>query len=232
MNFVSLVFANLGRNKVRTALTTLSVFVALFLFCSLRGLTDTLDDTISVGNESRLITRNKVSLVFPLPMAQLERLRAIPGVKAVTWSNWFGGTDPVDPRNFYAQFAIDAPTYLPMYATDIEIVDGSPAPGLPVGPGIDPRLAAFMNERSAAIVGDGLMKKMGWKIRLGDADSKVKRMIFGENSARLYNYQVTADVMDKMSHDKLAQMKDEYNREGVERNNTYYGYIGKKSETA
>ena len=57
-------------------------------------------------------------------------------------------------------------------------------------------------------------------------------MISGENSARLYNYQVTADVMDKMSHDKLAQMKDEYNREGVERNNTYYGYIGKKSETA
>ncbi|MBK8018786.1 MAG: amidohydrolase family protein [Betaproteobacteria bacterium] len=79
---------------------------------------------------------------------------------------------------------------------------------------------------------EDMMKKMGWKIRLGDADSKVKRMIFGENSARLYNYQVTADVMDKMSHDKLAQMKDEYNREGVERNNTYYGYIGKKSETA
>ena len=38
MNFVSLVFANLGRNKVRTTLTTLSVFVALFLFCSLRGI--------------------------------------------------------------------------------------------------------------------------------------------------------------------------------------------------
>ncbi len=164
MGFLGLVFANLGRNKIRTVLTTLSVFVALFLFCSLRGLTDTLEDSINVGDESRLITRNKVSLVFPLPMAQLERLKATPGIKAVTWSNWFGGTDPVDPRNFYAQFAIDAPTYLPMYATDLEIVDGSPAPGVAVGPGIDPKLAAFMNERNAAIVGEGLMEKMGWKL--------------------------------------------------------------------
>ena len=164
MGFLGLVFANLGRNKLRTLLTTLSVFVALFLFCSLRGLTDTLEDTINVGDESRLITRNKVSLVFPLPMAQLERLKAMPGVKAVTWSNWFGGTDPVDPSNFYAQFAIDAPTYLPMYDTDLAIVEGSPAPGVAVGPGIDPKLAAFMNERSAAIVGDALMDKMKWKL--------------------------------------------------------------------
>jgi putative ABC transport system permease protein len=164
MGFLGLVFANLGRNKLRTLLTTLSVFVALFLFCSLRGLTDTLEDTINVGDESRLITRNKVSLVFPLPMGQLERLRATPGIQAVTWSNWFGGTDPVDPGNFYAQFAIDAPTYLPMYDTDLEIVEGSPAQGVSVPAGIDPKLAAFMNERNAAIVGDALMEKMKWKL--------------------------------------------------------------------
>ncbi len=164
MNFLTLVLANLGRNKVRTVLTTLSVFVALFLFCSVRALTDTLQDTINVGNESRLITRNKTSLVFPLPMGHLERIRAIPGVKAVTWSNWFGGTDPVDPRNFFAQFAIDAKTYLPMYDTDLAIVDASPAPGVSAPPDMDPRLAAFMNERTAAIVGEGLMKKQGWKL--------------------------------------------------------------------
>jgi putative ABC transport system permease protein len=164
MGFLRLVFANLMRNRLRTVLTTLSVFVALFLFCALRGLTDTLEDTINVGDESRLITRNKTSLVFPLPRSQYERIKAIPGVSAVTWSNWFGGTDPVDPRNFYAQFAIDAPTYLPMYDTDLEIVDATPANGLPVPPGVDPRLGAFMHERTAAIVGEGLIRKMGWKL--------------------------------------------------------------------
>ncbi len=164
MNFVTLVFANLGRNKVRTVLTTLSVFVALFLFCSVRALTDTLEDTINVGNESRLITRNKTSLVFPLPMGHLEKIRAIPGVRAVTWSNWFGGTDPVDAKNFYAQFAIDPTTYLPMYDTDLAIVEASPAAGLSAPADMDPKLAAFMNERTAAIVGEGLMKKQGWKL--------------------------------------------------------------------
>ena len=150
MELLSLVGTNLMRNKLRTILTTLSVFVALFLFVALHGLTDTLSDTIQVGSEQRIITRNKLSLVFPLPMSQLEQLRAMPGIKGVSWSNWFGGQDPVDPSNFYAQFAIDAKTYLPMYSSDLEIVDASPAPqGTPVATGVDPKLAAFMNERTA-----------------------------------------------------------------------------------
>lgn len=165
MELLSLVGTNLMRNKLRTILTTLSVFVALFLFVALHGLTDTLKDTIQVGSEQRIITRNKLSLVFPLPMSQLERLRATPGVKAVSWSNWFGGTDPVNPHDFYAQFAVDSKTYFPMYSTDFDIVEGSPVPaGSPTIPGVDPKLTAFMNERSAAVVGAGLMKSHKWKL--------------------------------------------------------------------
>lgn len=164
MSFAGLVLANLGRNKVRTALTVLSVFVALFLFCAVRGLTDSLEDSIKVGNESRLITRNKTSLVFPIPMSHLEKIRAIPGVSAVTWSNWFGGIDPVNPKDFSAQFAIDPLTYLPMYDTDFGIVDASPGNGLPVPDGLDPQYAAFLHERTAAIVGEDLMAKKGWKL--------------------------------------------------------------------
>jgi hypothetical protein len=76
---------------------------------------------------------------------------------------------------------------------------------------------------------DDMMKKQGWKTKLGDADSKVKKMIFGENSAKLYNYKVTAEVMEQLTHDKLAMMKDVYQREGGERNNAFYGYIGKQT---
>jgi putative ABC transport system permease protein len=164
MELLSLVRTNLFRNKLRTILTTLSVFVALFLFCALRGVTDTLQDTIAVGSEQRLVTRNKLSLVFPLPMSQLEQLRAMPGIKGVSWFNWFGGQDPVDPSNFYAQFAIDAKTYLPMYSTDLEIVAASPGQGGSVPPGVDRKLEAFMNERTACIVGEGLLKKNNWKL--------------------------------------------------------------------
>jgi hypothetical protein len=75
---------------------------------------------------------------------------------------------------------------------------------------------------------EDMMKKQGWKTKLGGDDSKVKRKIFGENSAKLYGVKAKADY-EKLGSDKLAQMKQEYQREGIERNNRFYGYIGKKT---
>ena len=165
MELLALVWTNLGRNKVRTVLTMLSVFVALFLFCALHGLTDTLSDSVTVGSEQRMIVRNKLSLVFPLPQSQLAQLSALPGVTSVSWSNWFGGQDPVNPHDFFAQFAVDARTYLPMYANDIAITQASPAPpGATVPPGVDPRAAAFLAERTACMVGESLMQAHHWKL--------------------------------------------------------------------
>ncbi len=78
---------------------------------------------------------------------------------------------------------------------------------------------------------DDMMKKHGWKTKLGDADSRVKRMIFGQNSAKLYKFRYRSEY-DKLTTDKLAQMKDAYQLAGAERNNAYYGYIGKQKTTA
>ncbi len=165
MNFLSLVLVNLGRNKRRTILTMLSVTVALFLFCALGGVLDTLQDTIKVSSQSRLVTRNKISLIFPLPLSYRDRIAAVPGIKSVSVSNWFGGQDPKDPRNFFAQFAVDADTYFPIYSKEMEIVAASP-PQAPahLPPGMDPKLAAFMTERSACVVGQKLFLKNGWKL--------------------------------------------------------------------
>src|SRR2546422_6989036 len=119
MSVFKLILINLGRNKRRTILTMLSVMVALFLFCALRGVLDTLAASIKVGSETRLVTRNKISLVFPLPLAYRDRIAAVPGVKRVSISNWFGGRDPNDPHNFFAQFGGDGATYMPIYASDV-----------------------------------------------------------------------------------------------------------------
>ena len=165
LSTATLVFVNLSRNKVRTLLTTLSVAVALFLFCALGGVLDTLKDSIRIGSETRIVTRNAIALVFPLPLSYAQRLRDVPGVKAVTWSNWFGGRDPVNPRNFFPQFAVDAATFFPMYARDITIVDASPSPGGgAVPPGVDPKLAAFFDEQTAIVVGEDLLRKQGWTL--------------------------------------------------------------------
>ena len=73
---------------------------------------------------------------------------------------------------------------------------------------------------------DDMMQKMGWKTKLGGADSDVKRQIFGQNSARLYNYKIQAEY-ENLTNDKLAQIKAEYEKEQVARNNSFYGFVGK-----
>lgn len=164
MSFFKLVLVNLGRNKRRTLLTMMSVVIALFLFCALHGVLDTLESSIRVGSEARLVSRNAISLIFPLPLAYRERYAALPGVKMVSYANWFGGTDPVDPGNFYAQFAVDD-TYLSIYQRDIDIIAAdSPQGPASVPPGVDPKLAAFYAERDAALVGERLFKKNNWKL--------------------------------------------------------------------
>jgi hypothetical protein len=77
-------------------------------------------------------------------------------------------------------------------------------------------------------VPDDIMKKMGWKKKLGGPDSKIKNMIFGQNSARLYNYKIQSEY-PALTNDQLALMKNMYEQEGVERNNVAYGYVHKRT---
>lgn len=164
MHLVSLVFVNLFRNKRRTILTFLSVTVALFLFCALGGVLNTLEESIKVGSETRLVTRNAISLVFDIPFAYRDRIAAVPGVKRVAIQNWFGGQDPKDPRNFYAQFAVDE-TFFAIYRNDMDIIEYSrPQAGGRAPEGAHPELAAYFEERTACIVGRKLLEKNGWKV--------------------------------------------------------------------
>jgi putative ABC transport system permease protein len=148
MKYARLIWVNLIRNKRRTILTVLSVAVALFLFTTLRSVVTALNAVSEVGSESRLVVSSAMGITFPLPQSYYERLRAQEGVESVTWANWFGGVY-VDPSNFFAQFAIDAETYLPMYPEVVVPED---------------QRAAFLAERTGALVGSGLMERFGWSL--------------------------------------------------------------------
>ena len=148
MKFMRLIWVNLLRNKRRTLLTVLSVTVALFLFTTLRSVVTALDAVSEVGSEARLITRSATGITFALPQSYLERLRAQEGVQSVSWANWFGGIY-VNESNFFAQLAIDHETYLAMY----------PEMAIP-----DDQRQAFLNERTAVLVGRGLMERFGWTL--------------------------------------------------------------------
>src|SRR5512138_242370 len=120
MGFWSLVVTNLNRNWVRTLLTQGSVMVALFLFCTLGGVLDTLKASADAGSRERLATRNAISLTQWLPGSYQDRIAAVPGVQRVFVQNWFGACDQQDVHGLFAQFAVEA-NFWPVYAKDIEI---------------------------------------------------------------------------------------------------------------
>ena len=94
--------------------------------------------------------RSNISLTFPLPLNYAQRLRAVEGVRQVSWSNWFGGVY-ITERNFFPQFAVDPATYLPLY----------PEYKIP-----EAERQAFLRDRQGVLVGRKLADKFGWK--LGD----------------------------------------------------------------
>jgi putative ABC transport system permease protein len=148
MKFLPLIFANLLRKKVRTALTIGSFAVALFLFGLLATIRVAFSQGIDVAGADRLMVINKVSIIQPLPLPYRDRIRRIPGVKQVTFANWFGGVY-IDEKNFFPQFAIDAETYRSMYPEFVIPED---------------QWKAFQEDKAGAIAGKLTADKYHWKI--------------------------------------------------------------------
>jgi putative ABC transport system permease protein len=148
MRYLPLVLANLRRHKRRTILTIASVALALFLFASLQTVVTTIAAAAKFGSATRLVSTNATGITFVLPIAYANRLQAVPGVKGVTWANWFGGRYG-DGKRFFAQFAIEPKSYLELY----------PEISLP-----DDQKQAFLRERTSAIVGKRLVEIFGWKL--------------------------------------------------------------------
>src|SRR3954464_9390795 len=148
MKFIGLVFKSARRSKRRTALTILSVALAVFLFSALRAVLQGFDAVSAASSAQRLVTIRSTSMIFSMPTSHGEAIRSTPGVQDITWANWFGGIYK-DPKNFFGQFAIDPESYLRMYPEILLSADDK---------------QAFLADRTGCIVGDGLAKKYGWSI--------------------------------------------------------------------
>jgi putative ABC transport system permease protein len=139
---------NALRHKLRTSLTVIGIAIAIVAFGLLRTLVNVWYSGAEHSSSSRLVTRNAISLIFPLPLSYRDRIRQIEGVKAISFGNWFGGIY-IDEKNFFANYAVEAKTYLDLYP---EIV-------LPAD-----QKAAFIRDRKGCIVGKKLADRYGWKI--------------------------------------------------------------------
>jgi putative ABC transport system permease protein len=148
MKYMPLILANLFRKKLRTTLTIGSFAVAMFLFGLLVVVRGAFSQGIDVAGVDRLDVINKVSIIQPLPYAYRETILRIPGVKAITFDEWFGGVYQ-DEKNFFPQFAIDPENQRIVY----------PEFAIP-----DDQWQAFLADREGAIAGAGLAKRFGWKV--------------------------------------------------------------------
>src|SRR2546427_9640316 len=92
MKFLRLVLRNTFRNKRRTILTILSIGMSLFLISTLRTLLTSLESPpLTPESAKRVVTRHQTALGAPMPVAYREKIKSIPGVQAVTVTQWFGG---------------------------------------------------------------------------------------------------------------------------------------------
>lgn len=148
MKYLPLLFANLFRRKIRTTLTIGSFAVALFLFCILFTIRNSFQQGVQAAGADRLVVINKVSLIQPLPLSYRERIERVPGVKLVTWANWFGGVYQ-DERNFFPQFAVDPETYRAMY------------PEFAIS---EEAWKAFLADKTGAIVGRVTAERYGFEV--------------------------------------------------------------------
>lgn len=148
MFVLRLLLKNAFRHKLRTLLTMVGLVVAVCAFGFLRTVVDAWYAGAEASSSTRLIARSATSLTVPLPLAYAERLRAVDGVKSVSWSNWFGGIYQTE-RNFFPQFAVDPPSYLALY------------PEFRLS---EQQRVAWLRDRKGAIAGRKLAERFGWKV--------------------------------------------------------------------
>jgi putative ABC transport system permease protein len=149
MTFLGLAARNALRNRFRTSLTVLGVAVAVIAFILLRTVITAWNVAAEYSAQDRIATRHKQSFVITLPLRYVENIRQVKGVKDATWMNWFGGKDPKSPDEFFANFAVDAPSFLTVY-DEVQLPED--------------QKQRWLEDRQGAIFGSSLAKKLGLKV--------------------------------------------------------------------
>lgn len=150
MRYAHLVWKNLWRNKLRTAMTGGAIMLAVVLVCLLLTMPAGMDAMLNdFANNTRLTVHNKAGIVYSMPYSFVRKVRQTDGVAAAVAWVWYGGAFEEDGRVTFPNFAVEAEQI------------GAVFPDYPIAP---EQLADFERYRDGAIVGRQVMTKYGWKI--------------------------------------------------------------------
>ncbi|MCW9098061.1 MAG: ABC transporter permease [Ignavibacteriaceae bacterium] len=150
MRILKLIFKNSLRHKLRTLLTVVGISIAVIAFSLLRTVVTGWNAGVEASAANRLIVRQAVSFIFPLPLAYRDQIAKIPGVEAVTYANWFQGVY-IDKNQFFARLAVDPETIFEVYPEFLISKD---------------EYQTFLKERNSCIIGQDIAKQ--YNLKIGD----------------------------------------------------------------
>lgn len=150
MKIFKLIIKNALRNKLRALLTIVGIAIAVMAFGLLQTVVTAWNAGVEASAANRLIVRQAISFIFPLPYAYREQIQRVPGVENVSFFNWFGGVY-IDKTQFFAKMACDPETLLKAY------------PEFVVSP---EQFETFKRERNSCIIGEKLAQQ--YKLSIGD----------------------------------------------------------------
>ena len=179
MKYLPLIWSGFRRRPLRSALVFLQVGVAFALFGVLQGLKTGVDEAISRVRADVLFVAPAVFGGARLPMAYINQLRSLPGVKSVTYGDSIGGVYQ-KPTQGVGVFALDPSKIWLTLVPDVFT--------------IRPRdLQALRNTRSGALVTADIARKYGWHV--GD-EIAIQSTTPQRSGSRTWYFNIVGSVTD------------------------------------
>lgn len=149
MKYLPLILRNVFRNKIRSIFTGISIAISIFLVVTLYSFLSHQSELIDAGEQyNRVAILSEGGLAGRLPIAHVNRIRRVSGVKSAIPLSWFGGNYREEATTF-PQFATDPLVFFEVY------------PELTIPP---EEYEAWKNDKTGCIVGSVLARNKGWKV--------------------------------------------------------------------
>jgi putative ABC transport system permease protein len=177
MNLLTLVWSTLWHRRLRTTLTLLSIVAAFLLYGVLATVDSKFSHPVADRGAARLITVSRYSMGLPLPMAALQTIAAVPGVRDASPLAVIGAYYR-EPADVVPTVAIDPASYFSVNA------DASVEPAA---------LQAFEARRDSALAGADLARRHGWKV--GDRITLHSTTSMREDGSQDWSFEI-AGLMD------------------------------------
>jgi len=143
-----LIWANVGRRKLRVIFTFLCICTAFGIFGMLDAVRTSFQQSLNLVGADRLLVFNKAASTDGLPFAHVQKIRGIDGVKAVIPMSWMGAMSRgQEVEN--AIFATSPREFLEIYP-EVKLAESE--------------RQALISDRRAIAVGSVLANRYGWKI--------------------------------------------------------------------